>query len=136
MSKYNFYTKEEKAKIEEVAKQYIGIAVGREVITLLHDELEQDAISKGLEAHSRTALEVKFYQIRKKLDQGHNLPEIKVISPTHSDQFCECLKQMKEVHLALKEENVNLKKEIKEVKEQLRSLRDIRQAVENYQKKI
>lgn len=134
------FTPDEKKIMLPVIEQYLDAKeVGGEVMTLLTQDVNELNSNAGLLPRSISSVQGFFYNTRKKLKkQGvGKKPLTPVQVQPCVDSVCAAFKQVREAMTFLKTELDRLKtveKENSDLKEKLRSLKDIRQAVENYQK--
>jgi hypothetical protein len=139
------FSNKETTAITAVAEHYLKSPVGKEVLMLLMDEV--NAINKEDNLPERTydSVSFKFYETRKRI--------LKVISPENTSEnitkekiserliankkslACKLLSQLKDTFISMETELLAEKQKNKDLLSQLRELRDVRQAVENYQKK-
>ena len=134
------FTPDEKKIMLPVIEQYLDAKeVGGEVMTLLTQDVNELNSNAGLLPRSISSVQGFFYNTRKKLKkQGvGKKPLTPVQVQPYVDSVSAAFKQVREAMTFLKTELDRLKtveKENSDLKEKLRSLKDIRQAVENYQK--
>ena len=139
MSRGISYKKEELSIIREAVQTFPEAKID-EIVELIYQRIVDTDTSLGISARTRKAINLKVCKMRRyaKVEiKSHYLPvpkkEEKHFIIT-DNAVCEAIKLLKQAFAQARKELVESKAREKDLKEQLRNLRDIRQAVEKYQK--
>ena len=138
MSRGISYKKEELSIISEAVQTFPDAKI-EELVELIHQRIADVDISLNIPARTKKAINLKICKMRRyeRVDVKNSLAipkkEEKLFVIT-DNAVCEAIKLIKQAFIQSRKELADSKSREKDLKEQLRNLRDIRQAVEKYQK--
>lgn len=141
--KIRHWSPAEKKLLDNTAEEFLLSPITDEIVIIVLEEINKINEDEGQPLRNKRSVGVELYRLRKrlrtkKLHEHEEITKPPVVEKVSPIETCESvsvlLKKLNQAICGLTSENTSLKKEITELKAQLRKLRDIRQAVENYQR--
>ena len=138
MSRGIYYREEEMSIIREAVQTFPDAKID-EIVELIYQRITDVDASLDIPARTKKAINLKVFKMRRYESAGVKgslaapKPEEKLFVIT-DHAVCEAIKLIKQAFIQSRKELADSKAREKDLKEKLRNLRDIRQAVEKYQK--